>query len=415
MSFRRNASILFILITLLLDTLGVGLLIPILPRLVGAFTGDDVSAASHYYGAFVAVYAAMQFVFAPILGALSDRFGRRLVILTSLLGATLDYLLLAFAPSLAWLFVGRVLAGITGASFSAASAYIADVSPPEKRAQSFGLMGAAFGIGFIVGPAVGGLLGSVHQRLPFLVAAGLNLLNFLYGLLVLPESLPPEHRRAFSLRRANPLASLRNLGRHALILGLVGTLVCNSMAQHILESVWALYTEQRFGWSALDVGVSLALVGLGNAIVLGGLVRVLVPRLGERLSLVAGLGVSAAGLMVYGLADRSWLMYALMLPFALGGIAGPAAQALISREVGPSEQGELQGSLASLQSLTAIIAPLVGTSLFAYFAPQTARLHLPGAPFFAAAGFNALALVLAVRLFARKRGDLVVDRPATGT
>ncbi|XXY45521.1 TCR/Tet family MFS transporter [Sorangium sp. So ce269] len=413
MSFPRSASTFFILVTLLLDTLGIGLLIPVLPTLVSSFTGDDVGAVSRYYGAWVAIYSVMQLVFAPILGALSDRFGRRTVILLSLLGATLDYLLLAFAPSLAWLFVGRMLSGITGASFSAASAYIADVSPPEKRAQSFGLMGAALGLGFILGPAAGGLLGSVHLRLPFFVAAGLNLLNLLYGVLVLPESLPREHRRAFSLRRANPLASLRNLGRHPFVFGLAGVLVCSSMSQGILQSVWALHTEQRFGWQALDIGMSLALVGICNAVVLGGLVRVVIPRLGERRSLAVGLGLSAVSFVAFGLAHRGWLAYALIVPFSLGGIAGPAAQALLSREVGPSEQGELQGSLASLQSLISIVAPLLGTSLIARFASPTATPYIPGAAFFAAAGCCALGLLLALRLFARGGGAVVVDRSVT--
>ncbi len=248
MDKKRSAGVPFILVTLLLDTLGIGVIIPVLPRLIESFLGGDIARASSYFGAFVAVYAAMQFVFAPILGGLSDRFGRRAVILASLAGASLDYLLLAFAPSLAWLFLGRVVAGITGASFSAATAYIADVTPPEKRAQSFGLMGAAFGLGFILGPALGGLLGGFSLRLPFLVAAGLNLLNFLYGSVVLPESLRREDRRPFSLRRANPLSSLRNIARHPVILGLTASLVCSMLAHQILNSIWALHTEARFGW-----------------------------------------------------------------------------------------------------------------------------------------------------------------------
>ena len=401
MNRSNRASLSFILITLLLNTLGIGVVIPVLPRIVSTFMGGDIAASSRYYGSFVAVYAAMQFLFAPILGGLSDRFGRRPVILTSLLGTGLDYLLLAFAPDLTWLFVGRVIAGITGASFSAASAYIADVTPPDKRAQSFGLIGAALGLGFIVGPAAGGLLGSVHLRLPFLAAAGLSLTNLLYGLFVLPESLAPENRRPFSVRRANPLSSLRNLGRHRVLLGLTGALVCSLMAQHILRNVWALYTEARFGWDALDVGLSLALVGLAGALVQGVLIRPLISRIGERRALVLGLVSSVMGFVAIGMANRGWMLNVFVFPFALGGLADPAMQGLISREVGPSEQGELQGSLASLGSLTAIAGPLLGTGLFARFVRPLEGPSVPGAPFFAAACFQAFALVLVLRLFVR--------------
>ncbi|MEP7120034.1 MAG: TCR/Tet family MFS transporter [Byssovorax sp.] len=398
---KRTAAVPFILVTLLLDTLGIGVIIPVLPRLIGSFLHDDLGRASTYYGAFIAVYAAMQFFFAPILGGLSDRFGRRPVILTSLAGAAIDYLLLAFAPSLAWLAVGRVFAGITGASFSAATAYIADVTPKEKRAQSFGLMGAAFGLGFIIGPALGGALGGFSLRLPFLVAAGLNLLNFVYGSFVLPESLGVENRRAFTLRRANPLSSLRNLGRHPVLFGLTATLVCSYMAQQMLQSIWALHTQGRFGWGPFQVGASLAVVGISAAVVQGGLIRLILPRLGERRALLLGLAVNIAGYLALAAATQGWMMYAICVPFALGGLAGPATQAILSREVGPSEQGELQGSLSSLQSLTAILGPLLATALFTRFAAPTAVPRVPGATFYAAAAFNLLGILLAIRLFAR--------------
>ncbi|KYG03052.1 hypothetical protein BE21_53515 [Sorangium cellulosum] len=402
MSRDRNASVAFILITLLLDTLGVGLMLPVLPKLVSSFFGSDLGAASRYYGAFVAVYSAMQFVFAPVLGGLSDRFGRRVVILSSLLGAALNYALLAVAPGLGWLYFGRVVAGITGASFSAASAYMVDVTPPGRRAQGFGLIGAAFGLGFIIGPALGGLLGDVHLRLPFAVAAGLNLLNFAYGALVLPESLPRERRRPFSLRRANPLASLASLGRSPLVLGLAGALVCSYLAQQVVQGVWALFTEERFGWRPFDIGVSLAVAGVGMALVQGGLVRLLMPRLGERRCLVLGLAAAAVSCVGFGLAESGLAMVALILPSALGGMALPATQALISREVSPSGQGELQGALASLASLTAIAGPLLGTGLLARFSPATADFHVPGAPFFVGACINAAGLLLALRLSARR-------------
>lgn len=397
----KSASVAFIFVVLLLDTLGIGLIIPVLPRLIDEIVEGDLANASRYYGALVALYSMMQFLFAPILGALSDRFGRRAVILSSLLGAALNYLLLAFAPNLAWLVVGRIIAGLTGASFSAATAYIADVTPAEKRAAAFGLVGAAFGLGFIIGPALGGLLGGVSLRAPFLVAAGLNGLNVVYGLFVLPESLAPENRRAFSLRRANPLASLKNLTRSPVMIGLTGTILCAYTAQMILQSIWALHTQARFDWQPVDIGISLAAVGLASAIVQAGLVRVAIPKLGEQRAVLVGLFFSVTGYIAMGTATQGWMMYVLIFPFALGGIAGPAVQAILTREVGPSEQGELQGTLVSLQSLTAIFAPILATSLFARFAPETAVPRIPGAAFYAAALLNAIGFALAWRLFAK--------------
>lgn len=401
MATPRTASVAFILVVLLLDTLGIGLIIPVLPRLMDEIIEGDLADASRYYGALVALYSAMQFIFAPIIGALSDRFGRRVVILSSLVGAALNYLLLAFAPNLAWLVVGRVIAGITGASFSAATAYIADVTPSEKRASAFGLIGAAFGLGFIIGPALGGVLGDVDLRLPFLVAAALNGLNVVYGIFVLPESLAREHRRPFSLRRANSFAALKNLTRSPILLGLTGTLVCGYTAQMILQCVWALHTQARFGWTPLDIGISLAVVGVASAAVQAGLVRVAIPRLGERRAVLVGLVFSVTGYAAMASATSGWMMYVLIFPFAIGGLAGPATQAILTREVGASEQGELQGTLASLQSLTAIAGPLLATALFAQFAPETAVPRIPGAAFYAAALLNAIGFMLAWRLFAR--------------
>jgi DHA1 family tetracycline resistance protein-like MFS transporter len=400
---RRStkAGTAFILVSLLLDTLGIGLIVPVGPRLVASFLGGDLAAASGYFGVLFALYSAMQFLCAPILGGLSDRYGRRAVLLPSLAGAAASYLLSAVAPELSWLFLGRVIAGMTGASFSAATAYIADTTPPEKRAQSFGLVGAAFGLGFVIGPVIGGTLGGINLRLPYYVAAGLNFINFLYGLLVLPESLPPEARRPFSLRRANPLGALRNLGRHAVVRGLTGTLICSYMAQMILQSVWTLSHQARFGWSLPQVGLSFGVVGVATAVVQGGLIRAVMPRFSERRVLVAGICVSAAGFAAFGLATQGWMIYAIIVPFALGGLAGPATQALITREVGPSEQGELQGSLVGLSSLTAIVGPLVGTALLSRFGPADARPHVPGAPFLFAALLNVVGLLLALRLFAR--------------
>jgi DHA1 family tetracycline resistance protein-like MFS transporter len=398
---RGSRATLFILVTVLLDTLGVGLIIPVGPRLVASFLHDDLGAASHYFGFLFSLYSAMQFVFAPILGGLSDRFGRRAVILMSLLGAGTSYIVSGLAPTLAWLFLGRVVAGITGASFSAAGAYVADVTPPEKRAQAFGAVGAALGLGFILGPALGGALGDFGLRIPYFVAAGLNLVNLLYGLFVLPESLRPENRRSFSFARANPVGALRNLGRHPIVLGLTATMICGFLGQMMLQSIWALYNQARYGWSLRQVGISLMVVGLATAIVQGGVIRAVMPRLGERRALLLGIALSALGFLGFGLAPRGWMIYVIVFPFALGGIAGPATQALITREVGASEQGELQGSLNSLSGLSAIVGPLVGTTLLARFGPDDARPHVPGATFFAAAALNVLGFVLAMRLFAR--------------
>jgi DHA1 family tetracycline resistance protein-like MFS transporter len=397
----RPAGTAFVLVTVLLDTLGLGLLIPVAPRLVASFLGGDLGAASHYFGILVSLYAAMQFLFAPVIGGLSDRFGRRPIILLSLLGAAASYLLSGFAPALSWLFIGRIVSGITGASFSAAGAYIADVTPPEKRAASFGLIGAVFGLGFILGPAMGGLLGEVGLRVPYFVAAGLNFVNMMYGLFVLPESLAPANRRAFSFARANPLGSLRALGRYPVVLGLAGTMMCSFMAQWILQSIWALHTQSRFGWSLRMVGVSLMVVGLATAVVQGGLVRAVVPRLGERRALLVGLLMAVTGHTLLGLASHGWMLLVFIIPLALGGLAGPAVQAIISREVGPTEQGELQGSLNSLNGIAAIVGPIIGTSLLARFGAEGSSPHIPGAAFFAAAAFNALGLLLALRLFSR--------------
>lgn len=402
MTSTRPAGLTFIFITLLLDVMGIGLIIPILPRLIEGFVENDVSTASRYVGYLTSAYALMQFLCAPIFGSLSDQYGRRPIILLSLFGFGLDYLLLAFAPSLGWLFVGRIIAGITGASFTTASAYIADVSPPEKRAQNFGIIGAAFGLGFILGPALGGYLGGFHIRLPFFAAAGLTLLNWLYGYFILPESLSKEHRRKFSWNRANPVAALKNLGRYPVIMGLTGSLICLNLSGQIHPSTWVLFTTKQFNWSEIDVGLSLAFVGLLVALVQGLLTRVIVPRLGDRLSVVIGLSLYAGGFVLFGLATQGWMMYAATVPFALGGIAGPAVQGLISKQVGPSEQGELQGTLTSMTSVTAIVGPLIATSLFAYFNAPTAPVHLPGAAFFMGTLLTLLALLIAIPSFPRQ-------------
>ncbi len=401
---NRRAAVPFILITVLLDTLGVGLIIPVGPRLVASFLHDDLESAARWFGVLMSLYSVMQFVFAPILGGLSDRFGRRTVILMSLAGAATSYLASGLAPALWWLFVGRTVAGITGASFSAANAYIADVTPPEKRAASFGAVGAVFGLGFILGPLLGGFLGDYGLRIPYFVGAGLNFLNLLYGFFVLPESLSKDNRRPFSFARANPVGSLGHLRKHPLVLRLTGTLVCSFLAQFVLQSTWALYSQARYGWTFRQVGFSFMAVGLSMALVQGLLVRAIMPVLREKRALVLGLAFGATGYALIGLASRGWMLYAFIPMLALGGIAGPAVQAIITREVGPKEQGELQGALNSLQGLTAIVGPIIGTSLLAQFGTDASIVHVPGAPFFAACFFSASGLVLAVRTLAATRG-----------
>lgn len=398
---ERKPQLGFIFVTLLLDILGIGLIIPVLPKLVVQFTGNDMGSASSVYGVMVAVYALMQFVFAPVLGSLSDQYGRRPIILISLLGAGLDYLLLAFAPTLAWFFVGRVIAGITSANITAATAYIVDVSPPEKRAQNFGLLGAAFGIGFVIGPAIGGLLGDFGLRVPFLVVAGITLLNWLYGYFILPESLAPENRRKFSWSRANPIGSLQGLRKYPIVLALASTIFLSGLAENSLRSIWVLYTEFRYEWGPGDVGLSLAAVGLTVGAVQVGLLGRIVAWLGERKTLLLGLSVAAIANALYGWAPTGSIMYTIVLVGALGAVAQPAAQAIITKAVRDDEQGAIQGAITSLVSLTAVIGPIVATNIFRYFISDNAPVLLPGAPFFLGSLLILTGLFLAIKTFGR--------------
>lgn len=398
---RRRPAVAFVLITLFLDVLGVGLIIPILPRLIEELAGGNVSEASHIFGLLAALYSLMQFLFAPMLGSLSDRFGRRPVLLASLLGSGLDYLLLAWAPTLGWFFLGRAVSGITGASITTASAYIADVSPPEKRAQNFGLIGATFGLGFIAGPALGGLLGDIGLRWPFLVAAGLTLVNWLYGLCVLPESLTLHNRRGFSWQRSNPIGALTALRRYPVVLGLTVTFFLLNLAQSSLHSTWVLYTGHRYQWTVGETGLSLAVVGASAMIVQGGLVRVIIPKIGEPWGIVLGLAIGALAMAGYGLATQGWMIYAILVFGALGGIAGPSAQGLISKRVQANEQGAVQGALSSLASVAGILGPPVATALFGYFVRPDAVIYLPGAAFFLASGLMLVALLMAARVLRR--------------
>ena len=381
MTSSRKAAISFIFITLLIDVTGLGLIIPVMPKLIESLTGGDISDASQWGGWLTFAYAAMQFLFAPVIGNLSDQYGRRPVLLLSLLGFGMDYLLLSFAPNMTWLFIGRIISGITGASFTTASAYIADISTHENRAQNFGMIGAAFGLGFIVGPVLGGLLGSYGPRIPFLVAAGLSLLNALYGYFVLPESLPKEKRRRFEWRRANPFGSLLHLKKYPGIVTLVSALILVYIAGHAVQSNWTFYTIAKFNWSEKIIGLSLGMFGILIALVQGGLIRYVNPRLGNERSVYTGLALYTIGMVLFAFVNKDWLLFLFMIPYCLGGIAGPALQAIISGHVPPNEQGELQGALTSMMSATSIVGPLMMTNLFAYFTKPEAPVYFPGAPF----------------------------------
>jgi DHA1 family tetracycline resistance protein-like MFS transporter len=400
---KKSAAINFIFITLTLDIVGWGLIIPVMPDLLMELKHIPLNETSKWGGYLVSAFSAMQFLFAPLLGNLSDRYGRRPVILLSLLGFCVDYLILAFAPSYAVLFIGRILSGITGASFTAASAYIADISTDETRAKNFGLIGAAFGLGFVLGPALGGLLSHWGLRAPFYAAAVLCLLNFLYGYFVLPESLPVENRRPFEWRKANPIGSLRFLRKHPTLSGLVVAFVFIYLAAHAVQSNWSYFTMYVFGWTETQVGLSLAVVGVLTGLVQGGLIRIVNPRLGEEKSTYLGLLLYALGLLLFAFATESWMMYAFLVPYCLGGIAGPALQSIITRHVATDEQGQLQGSLTSLMSLTAIIGPLIMTRLFTYATAKDSDFHFPGAPFLLGCLFMLISVVLAWRVLSGER------------
>lgn len=397
----KQAALGFIFITLLIDVIGMGIIIPVFPKLITEMIHSDLSRASEYGGWLMFAYSFMQFVFAPVLGNLSDRFGRRPVLLLSLLGFGLDYLFLAFAPTITWLFVGRVIAGITGASFTAASAYIADISAPEKRAQNFGLIGAAFGLGFIIGPVLGGVLGHYGSRIPFIVAAGLSLLNFLYGLFILPESLPHDARRKFEIKRANPLGSLRQLKKFPAVSGLIISLVLVYIAAHSVQSTWTFFVMEKFSWNESWVGYSLGFVGLLTAIVQGGLIRIILPKIGQERGVYIGLLLYSLGLLLFAFSNQGWMMFAFMIPYAFGGIAGPALQGIISSQVPSNEQGELQGGLTSLMSATSIIGPPLMTSTFAFFTKSGTPFLFPGAPFLLGSVMMLLSALLAIRNFKR--------------
>jgi DHA1 family tetracycline resistance protein-like MFS transporter len=381
MTGKKQAALGFIFVTLLIDVTGFGLIIPVMPKLIEELIHGNVSDASRYGGWLGFAYAIMQFIFAPVIGNLSDQYGRRSVLLISLFGFGIDYILLSIAPTITWLFIGRMIAGITGASFTTATAYIADISSPEDRAKNFGMVGAAFGVGFIIGPVLGGFLGQIGTRVPFYVSAVLCLLNWLYGFFILPESLPKEKRRPFDWKRANPLGSLLLLRRYSGVSALVGSLVLIYIAAHAVQSTWSFFAIEKFHWSEKLIGLSLGLVGVLVGAVQGGLIRYVNPRLGNERSVYIGLLLYALGMLLFGLASSSWMLFVFLVPYCLGGIAGPALQAIISGHVPQNEQGELQGALTSLMSATSIIGPPLMTNLFAFFTAKSAPVYFPGAPF----------------------------------
>ena len=391
----RGAAVAFIFVTILLDMLALGLIMPILPKLVESFVDNDTAQAARIFGVFGTAWALMQFLFSPILGSLSDRFGRRPVVLLSNFGLGLDYVLMALAPSLIWLFVGRVISGITSASISTAFAYIADITPAERRAAVFGKVGAAFGAGFIIGPAVGGLLGDVDPRLPFWVAAGLSFANTIYGLLILPESLPRDRRAPFRWKSANPIGALQLLRSDRLLAGLSVTNFFAQLAHAVLPSIFVLYATYRYGWDSKTVGVTLAMVGVCAMLVQGVGIGPIVRVFGERWSLLLGLVCGAAGFFIFAIAPTgplSWLGIPVM---SLWGVSGAAIQALMTKRVAPDQQGQLQGANSSVQSISQLLGPFLFTLTFAYFIGANTPLHLPGAPFYLASALVLMALVIA--------------------
>jgi len=403
---KKQAALGFIFATLFIDVMGLGIIIPVIPKLIEHLIHGDVSDASWYGGWLTTAYAGMQFLFAPLIGNLSDRFGRRPVLLCSLLGFSVDYAFSAFAPTIGLLFVGRIVAGITGASFTTANAYIADISEPEKRAANFGLVGVAFGLGFIVGPVIGGMLGKYDVHYPFIAAAALALLNAIYGYFILPESLAPENRRPLDVKKINPFTSIFKLKKYKSVIGLAFSLFLVYFAVQAVQSVWTFYTMQKFGWNEAAIGWSLGFVGLMVATVQGGLIRIILPKLGQERSIWVGLLLYAIGLALFAFATKGWMMYAILVPYCLGGIAGPAIQGYMSNSVPANEQGNLQGGLTGLMSFSSIFGPLVMTESFYYFTKPNPFLQFPGAPYIIGAILMLLSAILAVRSFKKRRLEI---------
>ncbi|OPY96595.1 tetracycline resistance MFS efflux pump [Bradyrhizobium sacchari] len=393
----RRGAVAFIFVTILLDMLAIGVIMPILPKLVESFVGNDTAHAARIFGLFGTAWALMQFVFSPMLGALSDRFGRRPVVLLSNFGLAADYVLMALAPSLTWLFIGRLISGITSASISTAFAYISDITPPEQRAAVFGRIGAAFGAGFVLGPALGGLLGDIDPRLPFWVAAALSFANALYGLFVLPESLAPEKRAPFRWTSANPVGAFHLLRSNAALAGLSIVNFIAQVAHVVLPSTFVLYATYRYGWDSKTVGLTLAMVGVCTIVVQGLAIGPLVRLLGERNAMLMGLCCGAIGFVILGSAPTGPLSWLGIPVLSLWGISGAAMQSLMTRLVAPDQQGKLQGATASVQSVSQLVGPFLFTLTFSFFIGASAPLHLPGAPFLLAAVLMVICVAIALR------------------
>jgi len=396
---KQSAALGFIFVTLFIDVLGLAVTIPVMPKLLENLGHVDVSTAAQYSGYLTFTYASMQFLFSSVVGNLSDRYGRRPILLSSLLGFGIDYIFMAFAPTIAWLFVGRVIAGITGASTSTATAYIADVSTGKNRAANFGLVGAASGVGFIVGLAMGSFLGEISVRLPFMAAAAFALVNAAYGYFVLPESLAPENRRKFEWRKSNPISSLRSLNRYPALAGLVGAFALVYVAQKAVEYVLAFFLIEKFQWTQISIGYLGVFIGVVLVAIQGGLIRYTIPKFGQEKNIVAGLLFYALGLVLIAFASHGWMVYVYMVPYCLGGISGPALQGLITGTVSAKEQGELQGSLTSLTSVAVIIGPLLMSSVFHLFTHKDTTAYFPGAPYILGAVLMLTSAFLAVKSF----------------
>ncbi|MFK7787549.1 MAG: TCR/Tet family MFS transporter [Crocinitomicaceae bacterium] len=398
----RNAM-LFIFITIVIDATGLGIILPTLPDLIAETSDVKLGESKMYAGYIAMVYAVMQFVFAPIVGGLSDRFGRRPVLLMSLLGLAIDYVIMFYAPSLMWLVIGRCVSGMFGASYSTATAYIADISTDENRTKNFGMVGAAFGVGFIIGPAIGGVLGDVGIRVPFLFAAGLSFLNFVYGFFVLKETLAVENRRPFDLRRSNPIGSFIQIVKYKELANMFLVIFMYHLAGTAIQHSWVYLTKERFAWTELDVGISLAVVGVCVAVVQGGLAGLFAKKWGDVRTAYVGLVMFVLSTMGIGLANEGWMLYALMLPYAFTGLAGPTIQAIMSKNTAASEQGELQGSITSIVSLSEIIGPILMMSLMTWTTvgiPEEERIY--GSPYFAAAFFVIVAFFFFYRAVNKK-------------
>lgn len=394
---KSSNPLVFIFITVLIDCIGIGIIFPVAASIVTEVSHLSINEAVRYSGLMMAAYAVMQFIFAPVLGGLSDKFGRRPVLLLSLMGLGIDYIFLATANSLELLFLGRIIAGICGASFTTSFAYLADITPPEKRSQSFGMIGAAFGFGFIIGPIIGGIASDFGTRAPFIVAACLSLGNFLYGLLILPESLKPENRRPFDIKRANPLGAFIQLKKNKEIRMLVVVMFFLYLAGQVMPAIWPFYTKYLYNWTDKEIGYSLAFVGVMIAVVQGGLIKWAQNKFGVTGSVYIGIAFYIAGLVLFSFATESWMVYAFTLVYCIGGIAPPAMQGIISNRIPPNEQGELQGMQAALMSVTTILSPLIMTNLFHFFTSEQAPVHFPGAAFAAAAIIVFLGLLICVR------------------